>query len=455
MGNRYFRLITILFFSLSIIFLLPCEHTVLGAQPQTPVHITAENSADGIVLGWSRVKGVKGYYIYKGSKRIKTIINPNQTTYTDCDATKNAGKYTYRISSFTLTDGRKCESKKSAPIIQYYLRPTCITSLIIDNFKADLKWSANSRCRGYEIQYSVYEDFRKYKELKTSKTEIKTDSLSSKKDYYFRIRTFITVDKTTYYSVWNNSCKVIAWNPGWKYAKNSKIHSASVVLYYSSSLERKDTVVCINAGHGTKGGESQNTLCHPDGSPKVTGGTAAIGSVKTMAVANGTDFPDGTPERAANLAVARTLKSKLLSAGYDVLMIREDDDVQLDNVARTVIANNNADCHISIHYDSTDLNKGAFYTGVPNISSYRTMEPVASNWTKHEKLGQSLISGIKKSGVKIYQNGRMEVDLTQTSYSTIASVAIEVGDKKTDRSKKSLEKLTDGILNGLQIFAKK
>lgn len=83
------------------------------------------------------------------------------------------------------------------------------------------------------------------------------------------------------------------------------------------------------------------------------------------------------------------------------------------------------------------------------------MEPVASNWKKHEKLGQSLINEMKKSGVKIYQNGRMEVDLTQTSYSTIASVAIEVGDRKTDRSKKSLETLTDGILNGLQIFTKK
>ena len=451
MWNRYFRLFTIL------LFLLLCEPTALGAQTQTqiPIHLTAENSTDGIVLTWSREKSANGYYIYRGNKRIRTITNPKQTTYTDCDATKNAHKYSYRISYFTLIGNHRIESEKSEPIVQYYLRTTRINSLLINNSKGSLKWSSNNKCDGYEIQYSIYNDFRKSKKIVTAKNEIKTDTLSNKKDYYFRIRTYIKADKTTYYSAWNNSCKIIAWKPDWKYAKNSLIHSASVVLYYSDSPQRKDTIVCVNAGHGTKGGESKKTLCHPDGSPKVTGGTAAIGSVKTMSIANGTDFPDGTPERTANLVVAKMLKVKLLSAGYDVLMIRESDDVQLDNIARTVIANNNADCHISIHYDSTDSNKGAFYSAVPNISSYRKMKPVASNWKKHEQLGQSLIRGMKKSGVKIYQNGRMEVDLTQTSYSTIASVAIEVGDRKTDRSKKSLDKLTNGIVDGLQIFLKK
>ena len=32
-------------------------------------------------------------------------------------------------------------------------------------------------------------------------------------------------------------------------------------------------------------------------------------------------------------------------------MLRDGDDVQLDNVARTVICNNAADCHIALHWD--------------------------------------------------------------------------------------------------------
>ena len=48
--------------------------------------------------------------------------------------------------------------------------------------------------------------------------------------------------------------------------------------------------------------------------------------------------------------MAKKLKEKLLAAGYDVLMIRDGSDVQLDNVARTVMANNKADCHIALHW---------------------------------------------------------------------------------------------------------
>ena len=50
------------------------------------------------------------------------------------------------------------------------------------------------------------------------------------------------------------------------------------------------------------------------------------------------------------------MRDKLLAAGYDVLMVRDGSDVQLDNVARTVICNNVADCHISLHWDGDGLN---------------------------------------------------------------------------------------------------
>lgn len=54
-------------------------------------------------------------------------------------------------------------------------------------------------------------------------------------------------------------------------------------------------------------------------------------------------------------------------------MIRDGKDVQLDNVARTVMANNTADCHIALHWDSTKKDKGAFYMSVPNNAAYRAM----------------------------------------------------------------------------------
>ena len=80
---------------------------------------------------------------------------------------------------------------------------------------------------------------------------------------------------------------------------------------------------------------------------------------------------------------------------------------------------------------------------------YSNMYPVSKNWKKHNKLGQNLIWGMKKLGVKIYGNGSMAIDLTQTSYSTIASVDLEVGDKKSNHSGKALKKIADGIVKGM------
>lgn len=61
----------------------------------------------------------------------------------------------------------------------------------------------------------------------------------------------------------------------------------------------------------------------------------------------GMTFNDGTAESTVTLQMAQILKDKLLAQGYDVLMVRNSDDVQLDNVARTVLCNNVADCHLT------------------------------------------------------------------------------------------------------------
>ena len=241
-------------------------------------------------------------------------------------------------------------------------------------------------------------------------------------------------------------------DPSWQYADFSKINSGAAILYRSQAENRKGKTICVNAGHGTQGGSSVKTLCHPDGSPKVTSGTTSAGATSAVAVSGGMTFADGTPEYKVTVALARILKEKLLAKGYDVLMIREGDDVQLDNIARTVIANNASDCHIALHWDSTESDKGAFYMSVPSNESYRNMEPVKSHWQEHNALGESLIGGLKSAGVKIFSSGSMEMDLTQTSFSTVPSIDIELGDKVSDHSEGTLSNLADGLAAGVDQF---
>lgn len=245
----------------------------------------------------------------------------------------------------------------------------------------------------------------------------------------------------------------ITLDPSWEFADSSVINTGSSVMYRASS-GRKNIVVGVNAGHGTKGGASVKTYCHPDKSPKTTGGSTPAGSLKAAAVSNGMKFNDGTSEAKVTYDEALALKDKLLAKGYDVLMLRDGEDVQLDNVARTVIANNNADCLISIHWDGDESksDKGCFYISVPE--KLKTMYPVSEHWQEHEKLGESLIEGLKSAGCRIYDNGRMAIDLTQTSYSTIPSIDVELGNQAAAHDEAALSKLADGLSAGVDLFFK-
>lgn len=237
----------------------------------------------------------------------------------------------------------------------------------------------------------------------------------------------------------------------WQYADHSAIHSGCAVMYKASE-NRNGIVVGVNAGHGTSGGSNVKTLCHPDGSAKTTGGSTAAGATKATAVSGGMTFSDGTSESSVTLRMAQILRDKLLAAGYDVLMVRDGSDVQLDNVARTVICNNVADCHISLHWDGDGLSydKGSFYISVPD--GIKGMEPVASHWTQHNALGASLVDGLRAQGCKINGGGSMSIDLTQTSYSTIPSVDMELGNACSNHSDETLNTQAEGLLRGINAY---
>lgn len=249
----------------------------------------------------------------------------------------------------------------------------------------------------------------------------------------------------------------IGLNSNWQYANFSKINSGKAKFYKSTAANKKGKVITVNAGHGTKGGSKVYTQSHPDGTGKVTGGTNAAGAVTSMAVSSGMDFTNGQSEASVNLKVALKLRDKLLAKGYDVVMIRETADVQLDNIARTVIANNTSDAHIAIHYDGDDASsdKGVFYMKVPNVDSYKKMEPVSRMWQQHDRLGESLVSGLKEKGLKVFGRGTLEMDLTQTSYSTIPSVDIELGNNTTATTDEENDIRAEGLAAGVDKFFNK
>lgn len=242
----------------------------------------------------------------------------------------------------------------------------------------------------------------------------------------------------------------IPLNKNSKFAEFSKINSGNALLY-KSKVNRKKIAVAINAGHGTQGGQDEKTYSHPDKSPKTTAGTNAKGAVYSLAISDGTVLKTGENEADLNLKVARLVKKELLKRGFDVLMLRDSKDTQLDNIARTVLSNENAKIHVSIHFDanSKETEKGVFWCSIPE--SLKKFENVKAHSKESERLAKNLLESAKKRGFSLFNGGKLDTDLTQTCYSLIPTVDVEIGDQASPTDSKSLENralfIADGIEN--------
>ena len=239
------------------------------------------------------------------------------------------------------------------------------------------------------------------------------------------------------------------------YATFSVINDGKATLYKVGKKVNnyKGITIAVNAGHGTKGGSKVKTFSHPDYSPKAAGGSTAKGEIMSVAVSVGTTFLNGMTEADANLMVANLLTVKLLNEGYSVLMIRKDDNCRLDNIARTVIANQYADAHVSIHFDTTDYDKGIFYVTPIEDELYLNMEPLKSNKNNIIVFGRSIIKAFKTLDFKIWKGGgELAGDLTQLSFSTIPSVNIELGDRATVLTNEKFDLFAEGIKIGVENY---
>ena len=249
--------------------------------------------------------------------------------------------------------------------------------------------------------------------------------------------------------------EIVKFNKNWEFAGFSKINTGEAHLYRCEKLEgRKNVIVAVLPGHGTKGGNKQKTLCHPDGSPKLTGGSTSEGEKFACAENDGMTHISGTPEPVMTLRVARFLKDRLLDDGYDVLMLRDGEDTQLDVVAKTVMSNNCADLMVSLHFtvgSGFTYDKGCFFISVPD--GLKDKYPVKNNWKSIHILGNCLIEGLSEEGCEIFnEKGCRDVDLMQTAYSSIPNVCVELGNRYTDTSDEHFEKLASGVFRGIKKF---
>ena len=75
-------------------------------------------------------------------------------------------------------------------------------SVSISKGKCTFKWAKASGVSGYQLEVSSYSNFKKISVRKTQSSSKYTKTLSRKKKYYVRVRSYKKIGSSTYYSGW-------------------------------------------------------------------------------------------------------------------------------------------------------------------------------------------------------------------------------------------------------------
>lgn len=225
-------------------------------------------------------------------------------------------------------------------------------------------------------------------------------------------------------------------------SKNNVKNDAKKVNKDDLASQKK--IVAIDAGHQKKGNYDKEPI-----------GPGA--KTKKAKVSSGTQGSyTRVPEYELNLVIAKKVKDELISRGYEVVMTRESNDVDISNKERADIANDSgADIFIRIHADGSTN---------PSVHGTSTLYPskknpyVADLSDDSFKLSKAIVDAICESTGSKNRGTVARDDMSGINWSKIPVTIIEMGymtNKKEDKLMQTEEyqdRIVKGICDGIDSY---
>lgn len=213
---------------------------------------------------------------------------------------------------------------------------------------------------------------------------------------------------------------------------------------FSSATEKKDFskfTICIDAGHQSKGNSKTEPIAPGSKTmkAKVSSGTTGVST--------------RIPEYKLTLALALKLKKLLVSKGFNVVMTRETNNVDISNIERAEIGNKaGADLSVRIHADgSPDKNMHGVSVLYPALAVTEKIN------TKSKLAAMEVLNGVIDTTAAKSLGIKPRVDLTGFNWTRVPSILIETGFMTNASEDKRLEQQSyqQKIVAGIEIGIEK